>query len=263
MRLEGRLALVTGASSGIGADFARALAARGAGLVLVARRRERLEALAAEIAAQHGTACHVVAQSLSEPGGAPAVYEAVRGLGLPVDVLVNNAGAGVFGEFKDVPWERQRELLELDVVAPTHLTRLFLPAMLERNAGWILQVSSIGAFLPTPGYATYSAAKAYLLSFGEALASELRGTSIRVSTLCPGVTETEFFDAAGQTRSLFQRLSVMSSADVAEAGLAALFAGRSSRVPGLLNAISMQGVRFVPRRAATGLAGFLMRFGAR
>lgn len=260
--LRGRTALVTGASSGIGVDLARGLARRGANLVLVARREDRLRAVAEEIVQRHGVKADVVAQSLSEPEGAPRVVERVRALGVPVDVLVNNAGVGVFGEFKDVPWERQRALLELDLVTPVHLAHAFLPDMLLRGEGWILNVSSIGAFLPTPGYATYSAAKSFVLSFSEALAWELRATRVRVSALCPGVTETEFFDVSGQTRSLFQRATVMPAADVAESGLRALFTGRTSRVPGFLNAASIQSLRLVPRRLSTGLADLLMRFGA-
>lgn len=261
--LRGRLALVTGASSGIGADLARQLGARGCDLVLVARRRDRLEALAGEISGAHGIAVHVVAQSLTEAGGPAAVHAAVAALGRPLSVLVNNAGAGVFGEFKDVAWERQRALIALDVSAPVELTRAFLPEMVAQGEGWILQVSSIGAFLPTPGYATYSASKSFVLSFSEALAWELRKTGVRVSALCPGVTETGFFDASGQRRSLFQRVGVMSSAEVAKAGLDALFAGRTSRVPGFLNAANTFALRFVPRRAATAVADLLMRYGAR
>lgn len=261
--LRGRTALVTGASSGIGAELARGLARRGANVVLVARREDRLRVVAEEIAERHGVKAEVVAQSLSEPDAAARVAARVRSLGSTVDVLVNNAGVGVYGEFKDVPWDRQRTLLELDVVTPVHLVHAFLPDMLARGEGWILNVASIGAFLPTPGYATYAAAKSFVLSFSEALAWELRATRIRVSALCPGVTETEFFEVSGQTRSLFQRATAMPAADVAESGLRALFAGRTSRVPGFVNAASMQSLRLVPRRLSTAVADLLMRFGAK
>lgn len=262
--LKGRTALVTGASSGIGADLARELAQRGCHLVVVARREDRLKQLRDEVGARFGVGVHVLAMSLSEPGAAQALFERVGELGASVDVLVNNAGVGVFGDFEEIPWERQRQLLELDVVAPVHLTRLFLPGMLERRFGYVLQVSSIGAFLPTPGYATYSAAKAFLLSFSEALSHELRATPVRVCALCPGVTQTEFFETAGQPMSLFQRATVMPSADVARAGIDALLAGRRSTIPGRLNALSMAATaRLAPRRIAVAAAGLLMRYGAR
>ena len=261
--LRGRTALVTGASSGIGAELARGLARRGASLVLVARREDRLRALAEEIGGRHGVKVDVVPLSLSEPEGPPRLVARVRELGAQIDVLVNNAGVGVYGAFHEVPWERQRALLELDVVTPVHLVHLLLPEMRARGEGWILNVASIGAFLPTPGYATYAAAKSFVLSFSEALAWELRSTRVRVSALCPGVTESEFFDVSGQTRSLFQRATVMAAADVAESGLRALLAGRTSRVPGFLNAASMQSLRVVPRRVQTAVADWLMRFGAR
>ena len=150
-------------------------------------------------------------------------------------MLVNNAGAGVFGPFLATDWARQRQMLALDVVALAHLTHRFAKDMAARGGGYILQVASIGAFTPTPTYATYSAAKSFVLSFGEALARELKPQGVRVCTVCPGVTETEFFDAAGQPRSLFQRMSVMPATAVVKASVGALLRGKTSVVPGLLN----------------------------
>lgn len=258
--LEGRWALVTGASSGLGADFARDLAARGCKLVLVARREERLRRLAAELS---GAETRVVALDLARDESPDVLAERLRAEAIELHVLVNNAGAGVFGPFVASEWSRQRDMLALDVVALTQLTHRFALDMAARGAGYILQVSSIGAFLPTPTYATYSAAKSFVLSFGEALARELRPSGVRVCTLCPGVTETEFFEAAGQPRSLFQRLSVMPSPVVAKAGIDALLRGRTSLVPGLPNKLSAFSMRFLPRSVQAAIAGHLMTFGAR
>lgn len=259
--LSGALALVTGASSGFGADFARILAAHGCELVLVARREERMKALAEELARDHGTVSHVVALSLSEPGSAQILADCIADLGKPVDVLVNNAGFGIHGDFLDQPWERERELLDLDVVSLVHLTRLFAPGMRERGRGWILLVSSIGAFQATPTYAIYAAAKAFVLSFGEALGAELKASGVKVSVVCPGVAATEFIETAGQKTTLYQRLNMMTSRSVAEAGIRAMLAGQSCRIPGLQNSLPVFLLRFAPRRVATALAGIFMRNG--
>ena len=220
-QLEGKTALVTGASSGLGTDFATILAERRCNLVLVARREDRLEKLARELRERHGVQVHVIALDLAPLDAPQQLYDRIRSLGLQIEVLVNNAGFGVFGPFVDVPWEREREMLLLDIVALVHLTKLFARDLVARDFGYILQVSSIGAYQPSPTYGTYSAGKAFVLSFGEALSYELRKTNVKVSVLSPGVTETEFLDVAGQRRSLFQRLSMMKSRPVAEIGIIA------------------------------------------
>jgi uncharacterized protein len=259
--LRGRRALVTGASSGLGADFARVLAEHGCPLVLVARREDRLKQLAEEIASRHGVDVRVVAMSLSEPDAPQALHERLASEGLEIDVLVNNAGFGVFGECLSIPWEREREMLQLDVVAVVHLTKLFAPDMVRRGRGWILQVASIGAYQPTPSYASYSAAKAFVLSFGEALAFELRGSGVRVTVVSPGVTATEFLQVAGQKPTLYQRLSMMKSEDVARAGVRALLRGKPSTVPGLGNKLPAFLMRFTPRRLQARAAYLTMNMG--
>ena len=190
--------------------------------------------------------------SLSPLGAAQDLYDRIRALGLTVDVLINNAGFGVYGPFAEIPWEREEEMLRLDIVALVHLTKLFVRDMLARNLGYILQVSSIGAYQPSPTYATYSAAKAFVLSFGEALNYELRGTNVKVSVLSPGVTETEFLEVAGQARTLYQRMSMMPSRPVAEIGIDAMLRGKPSKVPGAMNAFATWSLRFMPRRVAGG-----------
>lgn len=261
--LKGCTALVTGASSGLGVDFATILAERGCHLVLVARREDRLRELAARLSDRHGIQAHVVAMSLAPLGAPQALYDRVAALGVGIDVLINNAGFGVHGPFAASAWEKDEEMLLLDVVALTHLTKLYLRDMLARNRGWILQVSSIGAYQSTPTYAAYSAAKAYVLSFGEALNYELRHGNVKVSVLSPGVTETEFLEVAGQRRTLFQRLSIMPSRPVAEIGIAAMLRGRPSKVAGAMNAFTTWSLRFVPRRLQAAMASVAMQVGAK
>lgn len=261
--LRGKTALVTGASSGLGVDFATILAERGCNLVLVARREERLAQLATELQSKHGIQAHVIAMSLAPLPAPQELYDRIRALGVDIDVLVNNAGFGVHGPFVSVPWDKEQEMLLLDVVALVHLTKLFARDMLGRDFGYILQVASIGAYQPTPTYATYSACKAFVLSFGEALSYELRKSNVKVSVLSPGVTETEFLDVAGHARTLFQRLTIMESRPVAEIGIRAMLRGRPSKVAGSMNALTAWSLRFVPRRLQAALAAVAMNFGAK
>ena len=260
--LRGKTALVTGASSGLGVDFATILAERGCNLVLVARREERLRKLADELAQRHGVQAHVIAMDLAPLGAAADLYNRLRALNLTVDVLINNAGFGVYGPFTEIAWEREQEMLLLDIVTLVHLSKLFVRDMVGRNFGYVLQVSSIGAYQPSPTYATYSAAKAFVLSFGEALSYELRGTNVKVSVLSPGVTATEFLDVAGQRRTLYQRLSMMASRPVAEIGIDAMLRGKPSKVAGVMNALTAWSLRFVPRRLQAAMASAAMQLGS-
>jgi len=260
--LKGRLALITGASSGLGVDFATILAERGCNLVLVARREDRLRALAEKLTQEHGVQAHVMGMSLAPLGAAQDLYDRIRALNLTVDVLINNAGFGLYGPFTEIPWEREEEMLRLDIVTLVHLTKLFVRDMVARNFGYVLQVSSIGAYQPSPTYATYSAAKAFVLSFGEALNYELRSTNVKVSVLSPGVTETEFLAVAGQRKSLFQRLSMMQSRPVAEIGIEAMLRGKPSKVAGAMNTLTAWSLRFVPRRLQAAMASAAMQLGS-
>ncbi|MBI4617515.1 MAG: SDR family oxidoreductase [Planctomycetes bacterium] len=257
----GKRALVTGASSGLGADFARTLAEMGAHPILVARRAERLESLAGEIAARHGVEVLARPADLSDETARENLCRRLAEEGLAIDILVNNAGLGVFGEFVRTPWEKQRDLLRVDVEAVVHLTRLLLPGMLERREGYVLLVGSIGAFQAAPAYSTYAAAKSFLQSFGEALALELRSSGIRVSVLCPGPVRTEFFSVSGQELTSYQRLTMMEGPVVARAGLAGLAKGRPIVVPGLANRLGVLGTRVLPRMLAAKIAGLFMRNG--
>jgi uncharacterized protein len=256
--LAGRHALVTGASSGLGADFARELARRGAGLTLVARREERLRALARELADAHGADVRVVVLDLNEADAPDRLLADTQARGRPVDVLVNNAGFGLYGRFSELDWERERAMLELDMIVPVHLTKLFLPGMLERRSGWVLNIASIGAYQPSPLYASYSAAKSCILNFTEALSYELRGSGVRATALSPGIVATEFLQVSGQQATRYQRMTMMDSPTVARLGIDAMLRGRPSLVPGRLNAASAWTSRLLPRRMSTALAHRLM-----
>jgi short-subunit dehydrogenase len=257
-QLANKTALVTGASSGLGADFARQLAERGANLILVARRTDQLKAVAAEIEKLYAVRAQTITLDLASPGAPQALYDQLHQEGVQVDVLVNNAGFGIYGEFAGVPWEREKAMLDLDIITLTHLTKLFVQDMLERGCGYILQVASIGAYQPSPTYATYSAAKAYVLNMGEALNYELRHTGVSVTVISPGVTATEFLKVAGQSPSLYQRIMMMDSPTVARIGIDHMLRRRPSVVPGLLNSLFAFGVRLIPRRMQVYFASIMM-----
>ncbi|MEL7060936.1 MAG: SDR family oxidoreductase [Acidobacteriota bacterium] len=258
--LRGRRALVTGASSGLGVEFARQLAAAGADLVLVARRRDRLETLAAELSEREGIDARVEALDLATPDAPDILLGRTEGDGLAVDLLINNAGFGVYGDYLTIPWERERQMIQLDIMAVAHLTKVFAAPMVERGWGRILQVASIASYQPVPTYSVYGAAKAFVRDFSEAVSVELEPHGVSSTVLSPGVTRTEFFDVAGQQRrTLYQRLLMMSSARVAKIGLRALLAQRRSVVPGIGNRIGAFSTRLVPRSVATRVAHVTMR----
>lgn len=257
--LQGRTALVTGASSGLGADIARQLAGRGANLVLVARRRERLEALAEDIESRYGVTCRVVAMDLGQPAAAAELGDLLEQEGRHIDILVNNAGFGLYGNFDEIDAQRERQMLELDMLTLTAMTRRFVPAMKARGWGRVMQVSSIGAFQPSPTYAAYAAAKSYVLMYGRAINQELRGSGVTCTVLAPGVTRTEFLDVAGQDATLYQRLVMMDSPQVAAAAVRAMLRGRGEIVPGVLNKLTAFSTRLMPRGCAAATAERLMR----
>lgn len=256
--LKGRRALVTGASSGLGVEFARQLAERGADVVITARRVENLEALAKELREKHKVTVTVVGLDLSEPGSADALVAQTEGAGLPCDVLINNAGGGLHRDFVDMTPEQIRRQIQLNVVSLTELTWHFARAMKERGVGFILNVSSVGAYTPTPSMATYSAGKAYVRDFSEAVAYELADTPVRVCSLCPGGTVTEFHLAAGVAVPEAYRFAFESARDCARTGLDALFAGRRNIVSGWMNSAAMWLLRFTPRRVMVWSAGATM-----
>jgi short-subunit dehydrogenase len=227
-----RRALVTGASSGIGKAFVLALAAGGADVVLVARRRERLESLAAEVKSAHGTEVEVLVADVSDDDELQAVERRLSDRDRPVDLLVNNAGFGSHGPFVELPIEREVEQVRVNVLAPVRLTHAALPGMLERGRGGIVNVSSIASVQPLPYWATYGATKAYLTSFSQAVHEEVRGGGVTVLALMPGFTRTEFQDHSNSGTDSLPDLVWRTADDVARAGLDALGRRRATFVPG-------------------------------
>jgi short-subunit dehydrogenase len=244
-------AVVTGASSGIGAELARQLAARGYGVTLVARRRDRLEALAEELAAAHAIRAEVVAADLTDEAARAGIVDEVARRGLGVAVLVNNAGLSTTGPVHRADPAAELRMVRTDVEAVVHLCTLALPAMVARGAGGVLNVASTAAFQPLPGQAGYAASKAFVLSYGHALRAELKGTGVHVTTLCPGPVRTEFAETAGfsEAESQGSLPSFMwEPADaVARCGVDALAAGRGVAIPGLANRVSASFGAHVPR----------------
>jgi uncharacterized protein len=241
--------LITGASAGIGAELARLFAGDGARLILLARREERLQALAGELRAAQRVAVHVLAADLGDPGAPEAILAWTGEQGLAVDVLVNNAGFGARGRFAESDTARQMAMVQVNIAALTHLTRLFLPPMIARRRGGVLNVGSVAGFQPGPQMAVYYASKAYVLHFTEALAEELRGTGVIASCLAPGATATEFARIAGLESSPIFRIkaNVADAASVARAGHAGFRRGHTLVVPGLKNRLATLAVRLAPR----------------
>lgn len=242
--------VITGASAGLGVDFARQLSAKGRRLVLVARRKDRLEALAAEL----GNA-RAVELDLSLPGAADRLMADLGAHGETVDLLVNNAGFGQTGRFADQDGKRMRQMIDLNCGVLTELCHAVIPGMKANGRGAILNVASTAAFQPGPGMAVYFATKAYVLSFSEALHEELKADNIMVSTLCPGPTATEFGEVAGfGGHPLIDNLTAAST-DVVKAGIAGLEAGKAVVIPGFVNKLGAQGHRFLPRSTLRKIAG--------
>ncbi|GAA3311383.1 SDR family NAD(P)-dependent oxidoreductase [Streptomyces cinereospinus] len=248
-------ALVTGASSGLGAEFAEQLAARGHDVVLVARSGDRLAALAERLTVEHGVRAHALVQDLAEPDAAHRVAHRLATLGLNVDLLVNNAGFGTCGRFEEISAARDHDQLMVNVVALVGLTHELLPGMLERGRGAVVNVASNAGFQPSPYFAVYGAAKAFVLNFGLALRQEYRRRGIRVLTLCPGPVETAFFDTIG-TRKAAVTGSMTTPQPVVRAALRALDRDRGYVAPGLGNALS---AHLTPRRPRTMVAAIAER----
>ncbi len=248
-------ALVTGASSGIGWELAKFLAEDRYDLVLVARRRKKLEELGRDLTAAFGVTVTVVAKNLADPRAPEEIEGELQRVGRAIDVLVNNAGFGVYGLSSQADRTKELAMIQVNVVALTDLTKRLLPGMLERRNGKILNVASTAAFQPGPLMAVYYATKAYVLSFSEALANELEGSGVTVTALCPGPTETEFQKDAGMEETrLFRSPLVMNATSVARAGYEGMRKGKRIVIPGLANKILAQTVRFTPRRLVTAVA---------
>ncbi len=251
---NGKWALVTGASAGIGVALARELARQGAKLILTARRKDRLESLAAEFAAQR-VETRIVVADLNDPAAPQQIYDATKDLA--VDILVNNAGLGQYGHFHLSQPEQEFSMVRVNCEAVIRISRLFLPRMVERRRGWVLIVASTASFQPLPYLATYAATKVFDRFFALGLAAEVAQYGIKVTALCPGTTESEFFEVAGA--SIFRKRKLQSAEEVARLGLAALAAGRRTIIPKPSGRFMAFLVHFVP----TGLITQFVEKGAR
>jgi uncharacterized protein len=254
---QGKWALVTGASSGIGEAIAVELAEAGVHLVLTARRRERLESLAKRLSGQHSIQTQVLVSDLSSPTGPQQIFDATEGSGRHIELLVNNAGFGEYGEFLRSKLEMQLDMVQVNCAAVVHLARLFLPVMIERHRGALMIVASTASYQPVPYLATYAATKAFDRFLAEALAQEVKSQGILVSALCPGPTESEFNQVAGEREG--DRRKAQSAAEVARRGLEGLALGKPWVIPYASGSFQVFAQRFVPRRVVTGAVERMFR----
>lgn len=256
-RWKGKWALITGASAGIGAALAAELAAGGAHLVLTARRKNRLEELAERLRARHGIQTQTVVADLTQAVAPEELYRFTKQKGIEINLLVNNAGFGQYGEFHEIETIRLLEMIHVNCTAVMHLTRLFLPEMVARRGGDVLIVASTAAFQAVPYISTYAATKVFDLLLAEGLAEEMKPYGVRVCALCPGTTTSEFHEVAGHPARIKGREE--SAEKVARTGLAALAAGKSYVISGLGNYLGAHGERLVPRRFVTRIAAKMFR----
>ncbi|MEA5465753.1 SDR family NAD(P)-dependent oxidoreductase [Leptothoe sp. PORK10 BA2] len=254
-----KTALITGASGGIGYELAKVFATHAYDLILVARSTDKLQQIQSELTQSHPGQVHIFSYDLSQPASPLALFEQVQQQGLTVDVLVNNAGFGDYGPLAECDWDKHSALLQLNMVTLTHLTRLFLPPMLERGSGKVLNVASTAAFQPGPFMAAYYASKAYVMSFTEALAHEVDGTGITATVLCPGPTRGTDFQARAKLGEVefFKQLKLPDAAAVAQFGYDALERNQVVAVHGVLNRLLVFTNRIMPRRTVTNAVGRL------
>lgn len=247
-----KTALITGASSGIGCELAQIFAAHNYNLVLVARSEQKLQEIAAELKQKFHISAKVISQDLSLPGVPAAIFEELQAAEIKIDVLVNNAGFATYGLFVETNLNVELQMMQVNMVALTYLTKLFLPAMIARKEGKILNIASTAAFQPGPLMAVYYATKAYVLSFSEAIANESQGTGVTVTVLCPGPTASGFQSKAQMEESKLLKISqIMEAKTVAEIGYRGLMDKKTVVIPGLINKILALTVRFTPRNLAT------------
>lgn len=255
----GSWVLVTGASSGLGAQFAKQVAAARGNVIVTSRSRDKLEALASTLAAEYGVEARAIATDLGQPGGAGILWREVEALGVPVDHLIANAGFGVAGPVSAADPERLGEMVRVNCEVVTVLSRLALGPMLERGRGGILHVASTASFQPVPFMAVYAATKAFVLSFSAALAEEVRGRGLRVMALCPGPVPTGFQDTAGFEIAPSQRLATLSAEDTVTRALEAYREERDVFIPGAVNYLSSIGSKLMPRRLLLKTVAKMMR----
>ena len=257
-KLKNGVALVTGASEGIGSELVKLFAKNGYDCVLVARNKEKMDKLAAEVEKLYGIKTRVIARDLSLPQSAQEIFDELKNAAVPVNVLVNNAGLGLYGDFAESDMDRNMHMLEVNLMSLTKLTWLFLPGMLARKSGKIMTVGSIASFAPSPRFVLYNASKAYVLFLSEGLSKELKGTGVTVTCLCPGATRTQWHDRANSENIRLHHFSRMIDArPVAELGYQALMRGKRLVIPGCDNNITVLLTKYAPRALVLKIADFL------
>lgn len=251
-------ALITGASGGIGYELAKLLAGDGFDLVLVARNGAKLAEIASELAARHNVQAKAISLDLAQPGAAQSLFDQIQSAGVAVHTLVNNAGYGKFGEFRSLALTDLYGQIALNITTLTALTRLLLPGMLERGSGRIMNVASTAGFQPGPLMAVYYANKAYVISFSEALANEVRGSGVTVTCFCPGATDTGFAARAGNDKTrLFKKFGAMPAARAARDGYRGMKTGKSLVISGFKNWMVAESVRFAPRKMVPAISRWI------
>lgn len=247
--------LITGASSGIGLELAHIHASKGDNLILIARSKKKLDEFKLQMEKQYGVTVYNIGKDLTEVSAPIEIYDELKAKKIHVDYLVNNAGVGDFGHFASSDWDKQMKMINLNIMALTHLTRLLLPDMIKKRYGKILNVASTAAFQPGPTMAVYFATKAYVLSFSEALANEVKRRGVTVTALCPGATNTGFKSASAlENSSLFKSKHIATSKNVAEFGYRAMMRGQTVAIHGVFNYLLTLLMRFVPRNLVTSIA---------
>ncbi|MBI3307378.1 MAG: SDR family oxidoreductase [Candidatus Omnitrophica bacterium] len=254
---QGKTALITGASGGIGYEFAKLLAAEGHSLILVARNGEKLQEIALELEKQFPISAKVIPKDLSQSSAREELFREIEREGIPVDILINNAGFGQYGFFSEIDWPRENEMIQLNITALTHLTKLFIGEMIQRKRGRILQLASTASFQPGPLMAVYYATKAYILFFSEAVANELKNTGVTMTCLCPGPTGTDFQKNARMGDNWFFKLNQMDASSVARIGYQGLMKGKSLVIPGWTNYLGSVLSKLSPRKIVTGAVRIL------
>jgi len=252
-----RTALITGSSSGIGLELARIHAENGGNLVLVARSKNKLDELKEELENKYNVQVYTIGKDLSLPDSARDVYAELGQQNISVDYLINNAGFGDFGFFAESDWNKQEKMINLNIIALAHLTRLFLPDMIKRGDGKILNLASTASFQPGPAMSVYFATKAFVLSFSEAVNNEVRDKGVTVTALCPGSTESGFHAVTMGDSKLVKERMLPSSRQVAEFGYRAMMKGKAVAIHGVLNSIMATSVRFIPRSLVVKIAGMI------
>lgn len=251
-------ALITGASSGIGYELANLFAKDKHNIILIARREDRLKQLSRDLENDYKIKTLVIPKDLSQSQSAQEIYDILKQNDITIDYLINNAGFMVYGRFSDTNWSEEHKMTQLHMVTLTHLIKLFLPDMLKRENGKILNIGSTGSFVPGPLIAVYCATKNYILSLSEAIAEELNGTGVTVTALCPGGTKTEFAEKANIKNSSVHFFEVMEAKRVARIGYKALMKGKRVVIPGMFNKIQIFSIRITPRIVASKLIKFMM-----